>query len=274
MSNTSVNLFTLKFDNSPVRTTEINNQIWFLANDVCFILEYKNPRKAIADHCKSKGVTKRYTPTLCDVTKRDTTSKARKSQEMTYISEANLFRLIIKSKQEKAVIFEEWVMEELLPTIRKTGSYSLTINTEQQQAIKQAVNERSYRTGEHYQAIYTKFYEHFKIPRYQDLPASKFDEAIQWLGGVHARNGLSDEDWYDLAWLYKAADRMRSQIELIEPALRAIDSSFVSAFHSMAIEYKRNLRSAKLIIERETAHIKAKNIIDKWNRVLPVIRHH
>ena len=188
MSNTSINLFTLNFDNSPVRTTEINNQIWFLANDVCSILEYKNPRKAIADHCKSKGVTKRYTPALCDVTKRDTTSKARKSQEMTYISEANLFRLIIKSKQEKAVIFEEWVMEELLPTIRKTGSYSLTINTEQQQAIKQAVNEGSYRTGEHHQAIYSKFYQQFKIPRYQDLPASKFDDAIQWLGGVHSRD--------------------------------------------------------------------------------------
>ncbi|OTP82625.1 phage antirepressor N-terminal domain-containing protein [Gilliamella apicola] len=152
--------------------------------------------------------------------------------------------------------------------------YPNTISVEQQQAIKQAVNERSYRTGEHYQAIYTKFYEHFKIPRYQDLPASKFDEAIQWLGGVHARNGLSDEDWYDLAWLYKVADRMRSQIELVEPALRALDSSFVSAFHSMAIEYKRNLHSAKLIIERETAHITPKNIIDKWNRVLPVIRHH
>ena len=149
-----------------------------------------------------------------------------------------------------------------------------TISVEQQQAIKQAVNERSYRTGEHHQAIYSKFYLQFKVPRYQDLPASKFDEAIKWLGGVSMRNGLSDEDWYDLAWLYKVADRMRSQIELIEPALRAIDSSFVSAFHSMAIEYKRNLHSAKLIIERETAHIKAKNIIDKWNRVLPVIRHH
>lgn len=57
--------------------------------------------------------------------------------------------------------------------------YPNTISVEQQQAIKQAVNERSYRTGEHYQAIYTKFYEYFKIPRYQDLPASKFDEAIQ-----------------------------------------------------------------------------------------------
>ena len=262
MSNTSINLFTLNFNNSPVRTTEINNQIWFLANDVCSILEYKNPRRAIDLHCKEKGVTKRYTLTNGG------------NQEMVYINEPNLFRLIIKSKQEKAVLFEEWVMEELLPTIRKTGSYSLTINIEQQQAIKQAVNERSYRTGEHHQAIYTKFYQQFKVPRYQDLPANKFDDAIKWLGGIHSRNGLSDEDWYDLAWLYKVADRMRSQIELIEPALRAIDSSFVSAFHSMSIEYKRNLQCAKLIIERETAHIKAKNIIDKWNRVLPVIRHH
>ena len=150
--------------------------------------------------------------------------------------------------------------------------YPNTISVEQQQAIKQAVNERSYRTGEHHQAIYSKFYAQFKVPRYQDLPASKFDDAIQWLGGVHARSGLSDDDWYDLACLYKAADRMRSQIELIEPALRAIDSSFVRAFYSMSIEYKRNLHSAKLIIERETAHITPKNIIDDWNRVLPTIR--
>ena len=68
------------------------------------------------------------------------------------------------------------------------SQYPNTINTEQQQAIKQAVNERSYRTGEHRQAIYSKFYQHFKIPRYQDLPAIKFDEAIQWLGGVKSRD--------------------------------------------------------------------------------------
>ena len=116
MSNTSNNLFTFNFSNSPVRTAEINNQVWFLVNDVCSILEYKNPRRAIELHCKEKGVTKRYTLTKGG------------NQEMTYISEANLFRLIIKSKQEKAVIFEEWVMEYLLPTIRKTGSYAPTTN--------------------------------------------------------------------------------------------------------------------------------------------------
>ena len=256
----SINLSTFIFDNSPVRTSEINNQLWFLANDVCSILEYKNPRRAIELHCKEKGVTKWYTPTKGG------------NQEMIYINEPNLFRLIIKSKQEKAVKFEEWVMEDLLPTIRKTGSYSLTINSEQQQKIQQAVNERVYRTGERHQAIYSRLHQQFKIPRYQDLPASKFDEAIKWLGGVNSRRGLSDEDWYDLAWLYKAAERMRYQIELIEPALRVIDSGFRGAFYSMACEYKRTLNDARVIIERETAHIKAKNIIDKWNHVLPVIR--
>ncbi|MCO6517234.1 MAG: ORF6C domain-containing protein, partial [Snodgrassella sp.] len=59
-----------------------------------------------------------------------------------------------------------------------------TISPEQQQAIQQAVNERVYRTGERHQAVYSKFHQQFKIPRYQDLPASKFNEAIKWLSGV------------------------------------------------------------------------------------------
>ena len=249
------------FNQSQVRIQIVNNEPLFCLKDIAEILNISNA-KSSRFNLSEAGVHKMYL------------RSSGQQRELTFINEPNLYRVIFRSNKKEAIDFQNWVFDEVLPTIRKTGSYSLTINTEQQQAIKQAVNERSYRTGEHYQAIYTKFYEHFKIPRYQDLPASKFDEAIQWLGGVHARNGLSDDDWYDLAWLYKVADRMRSQIELIEPALRAIDSSFRGSFYSMAIEYKRNLHSAKLIIERETAHIKAKNIIDKWNRVLPVIRHH
>jgi hypothetical protein len=63
-----------------------------------------------------------------------------------------------------------------------------TISPEQQQQIQQAANERVYRTGERHQAVYSKFHQQFKIPRYQDLPASKFDEAIKWLGGVSTRD--------------------------------------------------------------------------------------
>ena len=154
------------------------------------------------------------------------------------------------------------------------SQYPYTISIEQQQAIKQAVNERSYRTGEHYQAVYVKLYQHFKVPRYQDLPASKFDDAIKWLGGVHSRNGLSDEDWYKLARLLFVANYMREKIQLIEPALRIIDSSYKGAFYSMGIEFKRDIESARLIIEKETMHIITNHFTENWNRVLPVIRHH
>ena len=46
-------------------------------------------------------------------------------QEMLVIPEGDVFRLIIKSRLEKAQKFESWVMDEVLPTLRKTGSYNL-----------------------------------------------------------------------------------------------------------------------------------------------------
>lgn len=64
------------------------------------------------DHCKEAGVTKRYTPTTSG------------NQEITFINEPNLYRLIIKSRKPEAERFEAWVFEEVLPQIRKTGSYS------------------------------------------------------------------------------------------------------------------------------------------------------
>lgn len=258
MSNISINFFTFNFNNSPVRTTEINNQLWFLANDVCSILEYKNPRRAIELHCKEKGVTKRYTLTKGG------------NQEMTYISEANLFRLIIKSKQEKAVIFEEWVMEDLLPTIRKTGSYSLTINAEQQQAIQQAVNERVYRTGERHQAIYTKLHQQFKIPRYQDLPATQFDSAIEFLGGLLTKpEALTGDELCDFAWLYKAAEHMRREIEEIEPALRVLKSEKATLYYTMSREYRNLTQLCKKIVQSKMKSTQINKNDLSWQRVLP-----
>ena len=102
---------TFTFQSQAIRTTVENGELWFNAKDVCDILGYTNSRKAIADHCKEKGVTNRYTPTSSG------------NQEMVYINEPNLYRLIIKSRKPEAEAFEAWVMEEVLPTIRKTGSY-------------------------------------------------------------------------------------------------------------------------------------------------------
>jgi anti-repressor protein len=88
-----------------------NNEPEFCASDVTKILGYTNGSKAISDHCKSGGITKRYTPSKSG------------NQEYTFISEANLYRLIAKSNLPEAEKFEACVFEEILPSIRKHGAY-------------------------------------------------------------------------------------------------------------------------------------------------------
>lgn len=101
-----------------IRTVEIDGKPYFVGTDVAKALGYSNPRKAIIDHCK--GVTKRDTPTSSGI------------QSMSYINEGDLYRLIMKSKLPSAEKFEAWVMDEVLPTIRKTGSYQKPMTVAEQ----------------------------------------------------------------------------------------------------------------------------------------------
>lgn len=92
-----------------VRTLKIENKPYFVGSDVARILGYARPNEAIARHCK--GTLKWSIPTNGG------------NQEMSIIPESDIYRLIIKSKLPAAERFENWVMEEVLPTIRKHGAY-------------------------------------------------------------------------------------------------------------------------------------------------------
>lgn len=92
-----------------IRTAEENGKILFCGNDVAKALGYALPRKAIIDHCK--GVLKRNTPTNGGM------------QEMAFINEGDVYRLITHSKLPTAEKFERWVFDEVLPTIRRHGAY-------------------------------------------------------------------------------------------------------------------------------------------------------
>lgn len=94
-----------------VRTAEENGRILFCGSDVAKALGYALPRKAIIDHCK--GVLKRNTPTNGGM------------QEMAFIPEGDVYRLITHSKLPAADKFERWVFDEVLPSIRRTGGYTL-----------------------------------------------------------------------------------------------------------------------------------------------------
>ncbi|HFB9314232.1 TPA: Bro-N domain-containing protein [Neisseria gonorrhoeae] len=174
----------LNFQQNSVRTVADNKgELWFLANDVCEILGYTNPRRTVDLHCKSRGVTKRYTPT------------ASGEQEMTYINEPNLYRLIIKSRKPAAEAFEEWVMETVLPAIRKTGGYQVGQKTtaDDRTGLRQAVAALAGRKGIDYSSAYSMIHQRFNVESIEDLPAGKLPEAVAYVHALTLHTGLTGE---------------------------------------------------------------------------------
>ncbi|EMS4203809.1 TPA: Bro-N domain-containing protein [Neisseria gonorrhoeae] len=174
----------LNFQQNSVRTVADNKgELWFLANDVCEILGYTNPRRTVDLHCKSRGVTKRYTPT------------ASGEQEMTYINEPNLYRLIIKSRKPAAEAFEEWVMETVLPAIRKTGGCQVGPKTtaDDRTGLRQAVAALVGRKGIDYSSAYSMIHQRFNVESIEDLPAGKLPEAVAYVHALTLHTGLTGE---------------------------------------------------------------------------------
>lgn len=98
-----------------IRTMIIDNEPWFVGKDVAEALGYEAPRSAVSKKVESedRGVAKMKTPSGI--------------QEMTIINESGLYSLILSSKLSQAKKFKHWVTSEVLPSIRKTGSYSMAV---------------------------------------------------------------------------------------------------------------------------------------------------
>ena len=104
-----------KFDSAEfgsVRTSVINNQIYFVGKDVAECLEYADPNKAIAMHVDNEDKLN------------DKTSSSLGQRGGWLINESGLYSLIMSSKLPKAKEFKHWVTSEVLPSIRKNGMYA------------------------------------------------------------------------------------------------------------------------------------------------------
>lgn len=101
-----------------IRALEENGKVLFCGSDVAKAWGYAIPSKAVNTHCK--GVSKMEAPS------------PRGTQTMLFISEGDMYRLIIHSKLPSAEKFEKWVFDEILPSIRTTGQYIDTENKFQQ----------------------------------------------------------------------------------------------------------------------------------------------
>lgn len=99
------------FEAHPVRIVLIDSEPWFVAVDVCEALGYGNPRQAMATHLDEDEKGVQILDTL------------RGKQQLTIISESGMYTLVLRSHKPAARKFAKWVTREVLPQIRKTGSY-------------------------------------------------------------------------------------------------------------------------------------------------------
>ena len=109
------NLSVFNFHKSDVRIQLLNNEPLFCLTDVIKILHITNVN-ASRFNMSEAGIHKMYI------------RSGGQNREATFINEPNLYRVIFRSNKKEAIDFQNWVFDEVLPTIRKTGSYAPTTN--------------------------------------------------------------------------------------------------------------------------------------------------
>lgn len=114
-------------DFGDIRTVEQAGGIWFVGKDVAEALEYSNPSNAVISHVDDEDKL------------RTQIKYAGQNREVSIINESGLYSLVLSSKLPKAKAFKRWITSEVIPSIRKTGSYnkpSKQPTTQQEQRAK------------------------------------------------------------------------------------------------------------------------------------------
>lgn len=104
-------LTVFNYGESPIRTMQQNGEIWWVLADVCKVLGIKNSRKAATQLDEDEKNTVTFSDGIPG------------NPNKTIINEPGLYSLILRSNKPEAKAFKRWVTHEVLPTIRKTGSY-------------------------------------------------------------------------------------------------------------------------------------------------------
>lgn len=102
------------FETYEVRTIVIDNEPWFVGKDVADALGYSNTRDALSKHVDGEDKLMSQIAT------------SGQNRDMTMVNESGMYSLVFGSKKDEAKKFKKWVTSEVLPSIRKTGSYSVT----------------------------------------------------------------------------------------------------------------------------------------------------
>lgn len=152
----------------------------FVAQQICNVLGFTNPWKAIKDHVDPEDV--------CKVEMQTNGGR----QLVNCVNESGLYALIFGSKLPKAKQFKRWVTNEVLPAIRKQGCYSAQeqdntlISNEQQYELSSRVMRKTHALfgNKNYSFVYRALKRRFRIPRYTCLLQRDFETALAFIDAL------------------------------------------------------------------------------------------
>lgn len=203
-----------------VRVTLIENEPWFCLPDVCKVLEVDRSSNLIKNLDK-KGWAKNLTPTQGG------------EQEVIFINEPNLYRVIFRSNKPEAKAFQDWVFNEVLPAIRKTGRYVAP------EAHKPGIPDAQW------QEILDLIRAIERNCKFGGKANSALHERLRWLGGVPNSRMLAPEQFED------AKAELIALGELSEQHFRQVvarDEAFIEGVLRPPV----SIRKVRALVRRQT----------------------
>lgn len=152
-------------DFGDIRTVEQDGGIWFVGKDVAEALGYSNPSNAVISHVDDEDKL------------RTQIKYAGQNREVSIINESGLYSLVLSSKLPSAKAFKRWITSEVIPSIRKTGSYNKPskqpITQQEQRAKAMLLNAQSRQCK-----LWLRLAETTDLPDYKHICQQKAAEVL------------------------------------------------------------------------------------------------
>lgn len=196
MTTQTKQLSTFNFENQSIRALVINNEPWFVAKDLCDTLGITNPSKAILNLDDDEKM-------ISTDSNLKLGSAGNGAQSLALVSESGMYTLILRCRDavKKGSVphrFRKWVTSEVLPQIRKTGSYSKT-TVDQRTGLRNAVNMLVSKKGLIYSDAYHLIHQRFNVESIEDLTLEQLPQAVEYIHKIVLEGELIIEEKKELS---------------------------------------------------------------------------
>ncbi|UZA04497.1 Bro-N domain-containing protein [Moraxella bovis] len=185
------------FEAQTVRTaTNPQGEIYFCLPDVANVLEISRSSDLLQvqkDFVKNETPKKRGMLDPKGVARLSTPTKGG-TQQITFISEPNLYRVIFRSNKAEAVKFQNWVFDEVLPSIRKNGTYTTKSTAHDRTPLRQAVTALTAKFGLMHDEAYRLVHQYMGVNSIDEIALDDLPKAVAYVHSLLLSTHNNDQN--------------------------------------------------------------------------------